>query len=141
MRIYELLLLCIEVLDSLDCVLVGYPGSLYHLAHLLIIIVENISKPLEVARVAYVHGVGVGLEAWVRFVLARLQVQRYLVVQVCGCNELLHWHSPAPVQYACGKVSEVAAWHAEYNVLVLCLELVEGIHIVERLREKASQVD
>jgi len=123
--------------------LVCVGGATHQAAYLLPVGMEEVGDAGEVARVAHVHGVGYGLDAWARGVIACLQVLAYYVVGVVGGNESLNGEPHLACEDGCRDVSEIAAWHADHEVVrhAHALELCVGMEVIERLGEEACHID
>ena len=142
-RVEDVVILVVAPAHGLAYLPVAVRGTAHQTRNLPPVALEEVVDTGEVARVAHVHGVGNGLDAWARTVFAGQQIPVNDVVGIVGSDEALHGQSHFSAEYGCCDVAEVAARYAYYVSVLLAdaLQLCVGVEIVERLRKEACHVD
>lgn len=97
----------------------------------------------EIARIAYVHRIGDRSDRRPGLVISRLQIVIENIVPVIGRNEPLHWQSHPFGEQSRRQIAEIAARHADddRSRQAGLAQPGIGVEIVERLRQKARDVD
>ena len=78
------------------------------------IVVVKCLHPLEVAGIAYVHGVWEGFDGWFGFKFAWVEIFDDRIVGVGGGDELMNRDAHMFGKQSSGEVAEVAGWDTDY---------------------------
>ena len=143
MRVKYILGVIVALLHGL-CYLIVLVGGTADIGcdGIMIALVEIIDAG-EIAWVAYVHCVGNGCLAWLRFVLTCLQVVVENIVGIVGCDEAVDRQAHLVTEQTGCDITEVSAWYTDYQLVCqsFLLHTCIGIEIVECLRQEASYID